>query len=119
MSLLDSIIGQAGSQSAIRTIAEKLGVDPSIAETAVAALGKAHPEPGDTVQAASAKTGIDAGMLGQIVEQLGGETALGQISEQLRNNPQASGILDMLDRDGDGNPLDDIADIAGSLFGKR
>ena len=119
MSLLDSIISQAGSDSAIQAISEKFGIDPSLIETAIAALGKAHAEPGDTVEIASAKTGLDAGILLQIVEQLGGEFVLGEIGDQLRTNPQAAGIMDMLDRDGDGNPLDDIAGIAGSLFGKK
>ncbi|MEZ5737347.1 MAG: hypothetical protein R3E09_16365 [Novosphingobium sp.] len=120
MSIFDSILQQVGSEGgAVREIAEKFGIDPSMAEKAIAALGSAHPEPGNTVESASARTGLDAGVLGQIVEQLGGEGGLGRISEQLRNNPQAAGILDMLDRDGDGNPLDDIADIASGLFGKN
>ena len=119
MSILDSILGQGGSEGAIGGIAEKFGIDPALAEKAVAALGKAHPEPGDTIQSASAQTGIDSGMLGQILDQIGGECALGQISEQLMYNPKAAGILDMLDRDGDGNPLNDIAGMAGKLFGKN
>ncbi len=36
----------------------------------------------------------------------------------MADNPQLSGIVDMLDRDGDGNPLDDIAGMAKGLFGK-
>lgn len=32
-------------------------------------------------------------------------------------HPQAAGILGMLDKDGDGNPLDDIAGMAKGLFG--
>lgn len=118
MSILDGILQQVGSESAVRGIADKFGIDPSLAEKAVAALGKAHPEPGDTIEAASSRTGIDAGTLGKIVEQLGGDDALSRISEQLKNHPQAAGIFEMLDRDGDGNPLDDIASIAGKLFGK-
>ena len=119
MSLLDGIMKQAGSDGAVRAIAEKFGIDPSMAETAIAALGKAHPEPGDTVNIAAAKTGLDAGVLTQIVEQIGGNGMLDKLSEQLRSNPQAAGLLDMLDRDGDGNPLGEIADIAGRLFGKK
>ena len=30
-----------------------------------------------------------------------------------------AGILGALDRDGDGNPLNDLGGIAGSLFGKK
>ena len=120
MSLLDSILQQvAGSPDTVADIAAKVGIDPALAEKAVAALGQAHPQPGDTVEAAAGKTGIDAGTLGQIVQQIGGEGALGQIAGKLGGNPQLASILGMLDRDGDGNPLDDIAGMAGSLFGKK
>jgi hypothetical protein len=119
MNFLDNILGEGGSGSAIQSISEKFGIDPSLAEAAIAALGKAHPEPGNTVDIASAKTGLDASVLMQIIQQIGGESALGKISEQLQSNPQAAGILNMLDRDGDGNPLDDIAGMASSFFGKK
>jgi len=39
----------------------------------------------------------------------------------IKSHPQAASILSMLDRDGDGNPLDDIGgliDSAKGLFGK-
>jgi hypothetical protein len=29
------------------------------------------------------------------------------------------GVAAAIDRDGDGNPMDEIADIAGGLFGKK
>ena len=120
MSILDSILQQvAGSPDTVADIAAKVGIDPALAEKAVAALGQAHAQPGDTVEAAAGKTGIDAGMLGQIVQQIGGEGALGDIASKLGGNPQLAGVLGMLDRDGDGNPLDDIAGMAGSLFGKN
>ena len=53
-----------------------------------------------------AKTGLDAGVLNQIVEQIGGEGSLTQFAS-------------MIDRDGDGNIIDDITDIASGLFGKK
>jgi hypothetical protein len=37
----------------------------------------------------------------------------------LKDNPQAAGILKMLDRDGDGNPLNDVMGMAKGLFGKK
>ncbi|WP_374528244.1 hypothetical protein [Novosphingobium sp.] len=123
MGLLDGILGQVAGNLDVSSIAKQVGLDPAMAEKAIAALGQAHPEPGDTVESASAATGIDSGTLGQIVSQIGGEGALGQLSGLLKENPQLSqqlgGIASMLDRDGDGNPLNDIAGIAGSLFGKN
>ena len=61
---------------------------------------------------------MPTGTLTQIVEQIGGEGSLGKFADMLKDHPQAAGILGKLDRDGDGNPLDDIADMAKGLFGK-
>ncbi|MBN8484789.1 MAG: hypothetical protein J0L50_08400 [Sphingomonadales bacterium] len=119
MGMLDGILGQLGGQVDIRAIAQQVGIDPAMAEKAVAALGQSHAEPGDTLEGAAAKTGLDIGQIGQIAEQLGGAGALEKLSGLLNDNPQAASILNMLDRDGDGNPLDDIAGMASSLFGKK
>jgi hypothetical protein len=118
MSLLDSILGQVGQNVDIAGLAGKFGIAPEMAEKAVAALGQAHAEPGDTIAGAAAKTGLDAGTLGQMAEQLGGEGGLGQLSGMLKDNPALSGIAGMLDRDGDGNPLNDLAGMASSFFKK-
>ena len=118
MGLLDGILSQVSGHADVANLASKLGIDPAMAEKAIAALGVSHQEPGDTIAGAAAKTGLDAGTLGQIVEQIGGEGSLGEFARMLREHPQASGILGMLDRDGDGNPLDDIAGFASKLFGR-
>jgi hypothetical protein len=118
MSILDGILGQLEGSVDIANLATKVGLDPALAEKAVAALGAAHPQPGDTVATAAAKTGIDAGTLSQVVEHLGGEGALARVGQMLREHPQAAGIFNQLDRDGDGNPINDVLGAAGSLFGK-
>lgn len=118
MGMLDGILGQIGGAGGIDAIAEKVGIPKEMAEKAVAALGQSHAEPGDTIEGAAAKTGLDAGTLGQITEQLGGEGGLGQLAEKIKDIPALSGIASMLDRDGDGNPLDDIAGMASSFFKK-
>ena len=119
MGLFDTIMGQMGQHADVANMAEKMGINPATAEKAIAALGQAHDEPGDTVQGAAARTGLDTATLNNIVEQIGGEGSLGQYAETLRTHPAASGILGMLDRDGDGNPLNDIAGMAGKFFGKK
>ena len=73
----------------------------------------------DTIAGAAAKTGLDTGTLGQIVNQIGGEGSLTEFARMLQDNPQAKGVFSWLDKDGDGNPLDDIADLAKGLFGKK
>lgn len=118
MSVLNSIFGQFGQHVDVANMAEKLGIDPALAEKAITALGQSHQEAGDTIEGAAAKTGLDTGVLGQIVEQIGGEGSLGQFAQTLKDHPQASGLFAMLDRDGDGNPVNDIAGIAKGLFGK-
>lgn len=118
MSLFDTIIGQLGGGDGLTGLARQVGLDPALAEKAVAALGQSHAEPGDTVAAAAARTGIDPGKLMELVQSVGGEGGLEKISAMLKDNPQASGLLDMLDRDGDGNPLNDLTGLAGKLFGK-
>ncbi|MCB2064669.1 MAG: hypothetical protein KDE25_14750 [Novosphingobium sp.] len=107
MGLLDGILKNiAGAPDDVANLASKLGIDPAIAETAVAALGKAHQDPGDTIEVAAQSTGIDAGVLNQVRDAIGGEGSLASFAS-------------MLDRDGDGNPLNDIAGLAGGLFGKK
>jgi hypothetical protein len=118
MSILDGILGQLGGNVDIANLASKVGLDPGLAEKAIAALGAAHPQPGDTVATAAARTGIDSGTLSQIVEHIGGEGALGRFSQILAEHPQAASVLGQLDRDGDRNPINDVLGVAGSLFGK-
>ncbi|WOE73801.1 hypothetical protein [Alterisphingorhabdus coralli] len=121
MSGLDSILNSipVGANS-IGEIAEKLGIDSALVEKGVAALGKSHPETGDTVTLASQQTSLDTSTLSSIVSQLGGEGGLGQISELLNSDEGMMGkITSFLDQDGDGNPLDDIAGMASKLFGKK
>ncbi|MDE2403282.1 MAG: hypothetical protein KGM17_01015 [Sphingomonadales bacterium] len=118
MSLLDSILGQVGGNVDIAGIAAKVGIDPALAQQAVTALAGAQPQPGDTVATAAAQTGIDSGVMGQIAAQLGGESGLGQLNQMLQAHPQAAGLLNMLDRNGDGSPIDDVLGMAKGLFGK-
>ena len=120
MSLFDSILKQvAGAPDDVANLASKLGLPAELTEKAIAARGKSHQEPGDTVELAAQKTGLDTGQLGKIVQAIGGEGSLGEFARMIQENPQAKGILGMLDRDGDGNPLNDLAGLAGGLLGKK
>lgn len=104
MGILDGILGQIGGGQ-LNELGAKLGLSPEQLQAATAALGKAHAEPGDTVESASAATGLSADTLTQLMQGIGGEGTLANISS-------------MLDRDGDGNPINDIAGFASKLFGK-
>ncbi|HSG33708.1 MAG TPA: hypothetical protein VLA37_04175 [Sphingomonadaceae bacterium] len=120
MSVFDDVLKAiGGAPDDVTNLAEKVGIDPGMAEKAIAALGHAHQMQGDTVDLASAKTGLPKGTLNQIVEHIGGEGSLTEFARMVVDNPQAAGILQMLDRDGDGSVLDDAADFAKGLFGKK
>ena len=120
MSILDGLLGQVTDNVDIKNLAEKVGLDPSQVEGAVASLAKSHQAPGDTVETAAADTGLDGGKLNEIVDHIGGEGSLGKFSEMLNNDESILGkVGGFLDRDGDGNPLNDITDMAKGLFGKK
>lgn len=105
MSIFDSLLkGIAGSPDDVVNLAEKVGISPQMAETAIAALGRGHQMQGDTVEHAAAQTGLDPAVLSSIVGHIGGEGSLTQFAS-------------MLDRDGDGNPLDDLAGLANAAKG--
>lgn len=128
MGLLDGILGQLGGGNAgggmqdmaIDAIAAKFGIPPALAESAVAALTKAHPEPGDTVATAAEQTGIDSSTMGQIADHLGGEGGLGQLSQMVQNNPDLlNSITGMLGGGQGGGGLGGLAGLAGSLLGGK
>ena len=107
MSIFDTILqNMPGTPDDVTNLAAKIGIDPGLAEQAIAALGKAHQAPGDTVETASAATGLPTDKLNEIVSAIGGEGSLSQYAS-------------ILDRDGDGNPLNDVLGMAKGLFGKE
>lgn len=93
MSLLDQLLGQVSSNVDIQGLAAKVGLSPEQVEQAVAALGTAHPAPGDTVTTAAEQTGLPTDQLQQIVEHIGGEGALGRFASMLGEQGGAGGIL--------------------------
>ena len=118
MSLIDSLLGQAGQNIDIAGIAEKFGLEPAIAEQAVAALGVAHSQPGDTVETAAGQTGIDSGTLSQIAEELGGSAGLGQLNQAMQNHPQAASLLGMVTGGEEGGAGGGLLGLAEGFFGK-
>ena len=118
MSILDGILKNiGGAPDDVENLAKKVGIDPKMAEKAIATLGQTHQMEGDTVELAAARTGLDKGTLSQIVEQIGGEGSLTEFAGAIKNDP--SSFMKLLDRDGDGNPLNDLAGMAKGLFGKK
>jgi len=93
MSILNSILGQLSGDATVQNLASKVGLSPEQAEQAIAALGQAHAQEGDTVQTAAQDTGLPADKLTQIVQHLGGEGSLGQFASLLEAQGGASSLL--------------------------
>jgi hypothetical protein len=117
MSMLDSIIGQVTGNVDLKDLAAKVGLDPAMAATAIGALTAGHQAEGDTITTAAASSGLDASKLQEIVGQLGGEGGLGNLASMLGQGDLMKTVTGMLDKDGDGNPINDIAGMAKGLFG--
>jgi len=110
MSLLDGILSQVTENATVKNLAAKVGITPEQAESAVMALAKQHTQPGDTVAGAAADTGLDQGILGQIVGHIGGEGSLGQFASMLGGAGEGG--------EG-GGIMDKIGGLAGGLFGGK
>ena len=93
MSSLNSSLGQLSGDATVQNLASKVGLSPEQAEQAIAALGQAHAQEGDTVQTAAQDTGLPADKLSQIVQHLGGEGSLGQFASLLEAQGGASSLL--------------------------
>lgn len=106
MGILDGILGQITGNTDIANLAAKVGLSPEHVESAVQALAKFHPMQGDTAEGAAAATGLPLDKIQEVMGHIGGEGALAKYAS-------------MLDKDGDGNPLNDIAGMAAGLFGKK
>lgn len=117
MNILDSILGQVTGNADVANLAAKVGLSPEHVESAVQALAKYHPMQGDTAEGAAAATGLPLEKLQELIAHIGGEGALGNFASLLQSH--GGGILGSLDKDGDGNPLNDLAGLASGLFGKK
>lgn len=123
MGMLDGLLGQIAANVDVAGLAAKVGISPEQAASAITALGHAHSAPGDTVDTAAASTGLSSEILQQVVGHIGGEGALGRFASLLgAQGGDASAMMGkltgMLDQNGDGSAVDEIAGLAKGLFGK-
>jgi hypothetical protein len=92
MSLLNQMLQTIGGAD-IEALAGKLGLTPPQVESIVAALGRAHPEPGDTVELAAAKTGMSTDVVAQVLAAIGGEEGLKRIVGGLSQGGGLAGAM--------------------------
>jgi hypothetical protein len=104
MGMLDGLLGQLGGNFDVANLATKIGLSQEQVEQGMAALGQAHHEPGDTVEAAAGATGLPTDKLQEIVAGIGGEGSLGRFADMLKDA-------------GGGGVLGNLAGMASGLFG--
>ncbi len=92
MSLLDQALSQFGGTD-LSAIAGKVGLTPEQVESAVAALGRSMPEPGDTVGGAAAKTGLPVDAVQAVLQHMGGEDVLARLTGALSQGGGIGGVL--------------------------
>jgi hypothetical protein len=87
MRIFDGLLSQVGAHVGTTTIAKRVGIPPEKVEMAIAALGVAHCQPGDTIEIAADASGMRSNHLHRVAGELGGETALGNLATLLGRGP--------------------------------
>jgi hypothetical protein len=136
---INDILSKIGGNEVVKGLADKAGMGAEQAQHVAGDLLAHAKETGgnlmDSAKAIAEKTGLPldkveglaaglgttlsekAGQLGE-----GAQEMLGGVLAKLNESP-LGGLVKGLDKDGDGNPLNDVADMAknalGGLFGKK
>ena len=122
---VQDILNQLGGANGLSELGAKVGLSPDDAMKAAQGLleNAQVGDPAAVAQAAAEKTGLDlgalSGMLPGLIGMVGGAGGIAeQFSKQLSEGP-LGGLVSMIDKDKDGNVVEDIIDMAGGLFGKK
>lgn len=136
---INDIVSKIGGNEMLKGLGDKVGLGAEQAQNVMAdLLAKAQETGGNLTEAAQAVaektglpldkvTGMAEGLTSTLQEKAGalGETAqglLGGVLGKINESPLGD-MVKGLDKDGDGNPLNDVADMAknalGGLFGKK
>lgn len=121
MGLLDGLLGQAGNIN-LDELASQIGMSPDeLKAGGESLLGKLAGGGQDAAQAAMGaadETGLPLEKLQALLPALASQFGEGGVEGLMAKLGGAGGILGALDRDGDGNPINDILGMAKGLFGK-
>ena len=125
MSMLDGILNQLGGVVNLDEIAGKVGMTTDElqqgGESLFSKLSSGE-NPAVAVQQAAAETGLDASKLQELLpslaEKFGMDGQDGLLSKLTGEGGLLSGVTGFLDRDGDGNPINDVTDMIGGFFKK-
>ena len=125
MSMLDGILGQLGGALNLDELAGKIGMTTDeLKQGGEALFSKLSngENPAEAVQQAAAESGVDASklqeLLPSIAEKFGMDGQDGLLSKLTGEGGVLSSVTGFLDRDGDGNPINDVTDMIGGIFKK-
>jgi hypothetical protein len=125
MGILDGILSQAGDSLNLDDLASQVGLSSeqlrSGADSILGQLaGDGTDDPQEAAAEAANQTGLPLDRLEQLLPQLTQQLGLGDSSDS--DESGLGGLLEQakgfLDQDGDGSPLDDVADMAKGLFNR-
>lgn len=122
MGILDGLLGQAGKID-LGALASQVGLSGDEVKTGGEALLSRLSGGGQDVAgaaaSAAAETGLPLEKLQALLPALASQFGEGGVEGILAKlSGGAGGLLSALDKDGDGNPLNDLAGMAKGLFGK-
>lgn len=122
MSILDGLLGQAGNID-FGALSKQVGLSPDEVKTGgesiLSKLAGGGQDANQAAMGAAAKTGLPLDKLQALLPALAsqfGEGGVDGILAKLGVAGGIGGIAKSLDKDGDGNPLNDIAGMAKGLF---
>lgn len=118
MPSLNDLLGQSGNID-LGALGAQVGLDPAQVQQGIGAIlaRLGGGESGDAAAAgAAAETGLSLDSLQALLPALQAQLGQGGLDGLMAQFTGQGGILSGLDRDGDGNPINDIAGMARGLF---
>ncbi|HWW63468.1 MAG TPA: hypothetical protein VNZ43_01785 [Sphingomonadaceae bacterium] len=121
MGILDGLLGQADKID-LGALASQIGLSHDEVRTGgealLSRLAGGGQDAASAAADAAAETGLSVDKLQALLPALAAQFGDGGVEGLLSKLGGAGGLLSGLDKDGDGNPLNDIAGMAKGLFGK-
>lgn len=125
MSMFDGILNQFGGILNLDEMAGKIGMTADELKQGGEALFSklsSGENPAEAVQQAAAESGVDASKLQELLptlaEKFGMDGQDGLLAKLTGEGGMLSNVAGFLDRDGDGNPINDVTDMIGGFFKK-
>jgi hypothetical protein len=126
MSMLDNLLNMLPENVNLQSVSEKLGLSVDELQNGGSALFeriKGGEDVTSAVSSVAGETGIDAeklkGLVPEMAQQFGAGGEEGFLSQLTSGDGMLGKLGGMLDRDGDGNPINDLTNMAKGLFSRE